>query len=557
MRRIFTLIAAACLMAACNDDGISPPEQASAPGTGSAARGEIRRGFVLGRDGRPLEVSFEERDGRAIFEGDIDLGPAESIATTAEAAAGRPNGPRYGVVVEGLSWDNRLYRWPGGIVPYEIDPALPSPSRVQAAISAIESATVGIRFVPRTNQADYIRVVHWPQYCFSAVGRQGGMQEVRLADNCATPETIHEFGHALGMWHEQSRCDRDDYVEILWANIDPYYHYAFDKKCDGASDIAAYDEGSIMHYDRYAFSINGQPTIRSKRGLDSQMGQRNGLSAADTKTLRAIYPPGTAIHRLHNPNWYGGDHLYGTDPNEGRTSGFVLEARNYFYVTTAVGSSYATLYRCNAGNHHFVSRDFYCEAGVPAEANLGQVAASPLPGTVPLYRTRNPWTGHRLSTIDANERQTTLNSGWTDEGITGHVWVRTPIHRLYNPNWSGGDHIYSHDPAEGRSAGYVIETQNFFYVTSLPGSGYATLYRCNRNNHHYLSRDRYCEAGVLAEAEMGNVATWQMAGTVPLYRLRSPWSGDRLSTTHSGERQSLLSGGWIDEGVTAFVWDEP
>lgn len=57
--------------------------------------------------------------------------------------------------------------------------------------------------------------------CFSSVGnRRVGKQRLSIGRNCDRIATIeHEFLHALGFWHEQSRADRDDYVKIMWDRI--------------------------------------------------------------------------------------------------------------------------------------------------------------------------------------------------------------------------------------------------------------------------------------------------------------------------------------------------
>ncbi len=287
------------------------------------------------------------------------------------------------------------------------------------------------------------------------------------------------------------------------------------------------------------------------------MGQRDSLTRTDVETLNAVYPPGNIVHRLYNPNWAGGDHFYTLDPNEGQSAGYVVEGRNYFRLTAAGGAGYATLYRCMVNNHHFVSRDLYCEAGIRAESALGQVATTQVSGTVPLYRLRRLSNGDRLSTWDPGERQAALNSGWIEESMSGYVWVRMPVHRMYNSTWAGGDHFFTLNLYEGISAGYQIETENFFYATALTGPGYATLYRCLVNNHHFVSTDRYCESGVTNEGSLGQVATAQISGTVPLYRARNPYNGDRIVTTHSGERQNVLSAGWVDEGIKGYVWTQP
>jgi len=45
--------------------------------------------------------------------------------------------------------------------------------------------------------------------------------QIRIGNGCenAKGTIIHEFMHALGFWHEQSRGDRDQYVTIKFHNI--------------------------------------------------------------------------------------------------------------------------------------------------------------------------------------------------------------------------------------------------------------------------------------------------------------------------------------------------
>lgn len=305
--RIMAAAAAVLALGACQDaepTGVRPdaaPVQAALVES-LPASGPFLTGYVLGPSGRPMRIAYRLHNGHAIWEGDIDLGPAERIASTREELL-RPAGPR-GAVMVNLNGT----RWPGGVVPYVIDGGLPSQSRVTSAIAHIESTTGIIDFVPRTTESDYVVVQSTSSGCgVDAVGRKGGVQYMYLETGCTTGNVIHEFVHVLGAFHEQSRCDRDSYVEILWQNMQTNAKPQFYVECDGATDFFGYDEGSIMHYSTHAFSSNGGQTIRSRRGLDGAMGQRNGLSTVDRQTLDHVYPSGTGALtvEVEGPNALG------------------------------------------------------------------------------------------------------------------------------------------------------------------------------------------------------------------------------------------------------------
>ncbi len=77
-----------------------------------------------------------------------------------------------------------------------------------------------IKFVERKNQPDWIQIKNLDG-CNSKVGLQGGLQVISLnKDRCLGKSTVaHELIHALGFGHEQSRPDRNDYIQVYLDNI--------------------------------------------------------------------------------------------------------------------------------------------------------------------------------------------------------------------------------------------------------------------------------------------------------------------------------------------------
>ncbi|EWY36963.1 hypothetical protein N825_22895 [Skermanella stibiiresistens SB22] len=264
--------------------------------------GEVHRAFIKPQHDKPwtavqyaaVEVDDyehvtdeDQQPGKktlAVCEGCIILGTHADMKATADHLLANPSQLETNEVMGSAIIGDR-YRWKNGKIPFRIHPALRDQYRVYDAIKHWHEMTP-IRLEPHSAGSDYVEFVPGSG-CASAVGRQGGRQEIIVGPGCTTGNLIHEIGHTVGLWHEQSRIDRDAWVEILWSNMDPRYSHNFEQHITDGIDLNYYDYGSIMHYPSNAFSRNGQPTIRPRRN-GPEMGQRSGLSVGDIAAVRAI-----------------------------------------------------------------------------------------------------------------------------------------------------------------------------------------------------------------------------------------------------------------------------
>nr|CAD2142132.1 unnamed protein product [Meloidogyne enterolobii] len=191
--------------------------------------------------------------------------------------------------------------WPNKQMPIRFHSSVGRRARraVQTAINTLEGETC-ISF-PKYDpylHKNYMTIKSTEEGCKTFVGFKENQDhnQINLASGdpfCeSSPSAIHEIMHSLGVYHEQNRYDRDEYIEVLFHNLmpDTVSQYYKQSRADLETYGEPYDYGSIMHYEVRAGTMYGLPGFRVLRSYNEDaIGHAKVPSRIDLRKLNKLY----------------------------------------------------------------------------------------------------------------------------------------------------------------------------------------------------------------------------------------------------------------------------
>jgi hypothetical protein len=238
----------------------------------------------------------------------------------------------YGDVIHDFRQGWKL--WPQNEIKFVIDDTVGNCERstlnvalsVISRNSAVSFSQLSHSVFAASSPVPALHITDRPGGCFASLGyRSPGENVVNIGAGCVNVGTVmHLVLHALGLFHEHQRPDRDSFVKIVNSNVDlgriggnagtVKFETVFGKTQIGQSDWVhvmknkPYDYASIMHNGPCHYAVSQEfaggpagcalePTltaidVQSKLtfwGAPSDIGNRATLSAGDVALLAALY----------------------------------------------------------------------------------------------------------------------------------------------------------------------------------------------------------------------------------------------------------------------------
>jgi Astacin (Peptidase family M12A)/Divergent InlB B-repeat domain len=248
----------------------NPPSELTGSGANSSDNSSLTQQVQSLYRGMP--VTYVVRHGKAIFQGDIILEKVDPIDSQRQL-------PSFGVDSAGVAYAQYLWPKVGSQyqIPYIVTSGTGNLNNLNSAIAQFNNTFSNIKFVARTTETDYVNFYFNP------------------SDNSAQCEAT------VGLWHEQSRPDRNTYVSVNYGNLIKGSISNFNQIYDNLQETTLFDYASIMEYPAFAFSRNGGPAIESiPAGIP--LSNLTGYTTADIDGIERLYGNApTAITVTSNP----------------------------------------------------------------------------------------------------------------------------------------------------------------------------------------------------------------------------------------------------------------
>ena len=208
--------------------------------------------------------------------------------------------------------------WPGGVVYYDDNGCIADnqcPNLAQAVNTFNADFSGALQWTERTTQTTYVVIT------LSGTGGRGDVDTIGYPatpgpvsldcnTDCSVGTLLHEMGHIIGLYHEQTRTDRNSYVTMYYGNVvKSTWPGNFAINMQNQQLLTAYDYASVMQYPAFVDSSNGGPVIETippgipLAGTEGVPGAGNqDYSAGDKEGILRLYGhPPTTVTITSNP----------------------------------------------------------------------------------------------------------------------------------------------------------------------------------------------------------------------------------------------------------------